>query len=120
MNDLFFEAAQTRAVAGAKADAASARSQAENLALRVTSLEKRADRMALVCQALWEILRERTNLTNDDVYARMQEIDQRDGVADGRIHHAVSDCPNCHRPRSRKHANCLYCGAVLARENLVD
>jgi hypothetical protein len=120
MSDLFFEIAQTRAIADAQGTAASARSQAENLALRVTALEARADRVGLVCQAMWELLRERTDLTDADIYAKIQEIDGRDGQADGRIRHAVENCTNCGRPRSRKHANCMYCGAALAREHLVE
>lgn len=120
MDDWLFDIGQTRAIADARGDAASARSQAESLVLRVTALETRADRTGLVCQALWELIRERTELTDADVYARMQEIDARDGQVDGRIRYAVSNCPNCNRPRSRKHAKCIYCGAALARENLVE
>jgi hypothetical protein len=120
MDDWFLDIAQTRAIADAQGTAASARSQAENLALRVSALEARANRTGLICQALWEIIRERTQLTDADIYARIQEIDLRDGTSDGRIRYAIGDCPNCHRPRSRKHSHCLYCGAALASENLVE
>ncbi|MGC4044495.1 MAG: hypothetical protein QM758_11940 [Armatimonas sp.] len=111
---------QTRAVGHAAGDAASAKSQVEHMAMRVSALEARADRVGLVCQALWELIRERTDLTDADIYAKMHEVDARDGTVDGRIRYAIENCPNCGRPRSRKHANCMYCGAALARENLVE
>ena len=44
---------------------------------------------------------------------RMQQIDLRDGVADGRITHTVAECPSCHRKTTRRRAECMYCGQPL-------
>jgi hypothetical protein len=75
------------------------------------SLEDRVDKLLLACTALWELLRDRTDLTEDDLLAKVQEVDLRDGQADGKITKTVKKCPACGRTMSPRHRQCLYCGA---------
>ena len=49
----------------------------------VLALEDRLDRLVLVLGAMWSLLEER-GFTNDDLIARINEIDRADGLADGR------------------------------------
>ncbi|MBN1943773.1 MAG: hypothetical protein JW849_10815 [Phycisphaerae bacterium] len=74
-------------------------------------LEERLDKLLLICSALWELLRDRTELTEDDLIAKVQEVDLRDGRADGKISKTVKKCPKCGRTMSSRHRQCLYCGA---------
>ena len=74
------------------------------------SLEDRLDKLLLACTALWELLRDRTDLTEADLLAKVQEVDLRDGQADGRINKTVKKCPRCGRTMSPRHGECLYCG----------
>lgn len=74
-------------------------------------LEDRVDKLLLVCSALWELLRDRTELTEDDLLAKVEEVDLRDGRADGKISKTVKKCPKCGRTMSPRHKQCLYCGA---------
>lgn len=76
----------------------------------LASLEDRLDRLLLVCTALWELLRDRTELTEEDLLAKVQEVDLRDGQADGKISRTVKKCPACGRTMSLRHRQCLYCG----------
>lgn len=73
-------------------------------------LEERLDKLLLVCSALWELLRDRTDLTEDDLLAKVQEVDLRDGTADGKISKTIKKCPKCGRTMSPRHKKCLYCG----------
>lgn len=86
----------------------------------VRRLERRTDRLSLVCQALWELLRERTNLGDNDLIARMQQIDLRDGVADGRMTPMTVICPSCNRTSNSRRDECVYCGARLPGRNIVE
>ncbi|MCL4692765.1 MAG: hypothetical protein KJ060_09680 [Candidatus Hydrogenedentes bacterium] len=77
---------------------------------RVRELEHQVARLQLMNQALWELVRERAKLTDADLEQKAQEIDLRDGVADGKITNTALKCPSCGRVSSSKHWKCLYCG----------
>lgn len=77
----------------------------------VAYIELRMDRLSLVCMALWELLKERTNLTEEDLLNRVRDIDLRDGQLDGKLKKGIKRCPKCDRVMSPRHAKCLYCGA---------
>jgi hypothetical protein len=72
----------------------------------------RVDQLTLLCAAMWELMSERLGITEDQLMDRVQEIDLRDTVADGRIT-AAKACPKCTRPLATHHAHCLYCGELL-------
>jgi hypothetical protein len=71
------------------------------------------DRLAMVNQALWEIVQERLTLDPDDLAAKVREIDGRDGRIDGRMTAGVTVCAACQRPNAGGRMRCLYCGAAL-------
>lgn len=79
----------------------------------VRRLEMNLGKTLMICEALWELLREKTKLTQEDLYQKLYEIDMRDGVLDGQNQTKVRDCPSCHRPVSGRHGACLYCGQVI-------
>ena len=75
--------------------------------------DERLDQLLLVCAAMWELIREKTNLTEEDLINRVAMLDARDGVADGKMTRTPQKCPKCNRVLSPKHARCLYCGAPV-------
>ncbi len=75
------------------------------------ALEDRLDRLALICMAMWSLVQSETNLTEDDLLARVKEIDLMDGTADGKITRQVAKCSQCDRPMSTRHTRCIYCGS---------
>lgn len=78
----------------------------------LTNLEDRFNKLSLITWALWTLLQETTDLTEEDLLQRFQDLDAVDGSADSRITPQVVNCPKCHRVLSGKHPKCLYCGAV--------
>jgi hypothetical protein len=94
--------------------------QAEKLTEEFRRLERRTDRLALLCQSLWELLRENSGLTENDLIQRMQQIDMRDGVADGRMTPVAVVCPSCNRRSNSRRDECVYCGARLPGRNIVE
>jgi hypothetical protein len=81
----------------------------------IRHLERRLDLLTVLCQAQWELLQEKTGLTEEDLAAKIDEVDRRDGAADGRMGTAISGCTSCGRPGNARRAVCLYCGAELPR-----
>ena len=73
-------------------------------------LEDKVDSLSLTCQALWEILRDRTKLTEEELLAKISEIDMRDGRADGKMGAKGGPCSKCGRVLNKRHLRCLYCG----------
>lgn len=83
----------------------------ERLRERIGELETRLDAMALYTAALWELVSTRTSISTDEFHAKVDEIDLRDGVQDGRITPQPRTCPSCKRTIAGRHARCIYCGA---------
>lgn len=95
----------------ARIGATGARSQVAPMDLE--DLERRTESLTLACQALWEILQEELNLSNETILKKMQEVDLRDGSLDGRLTADVTACPNCKRSNKASRMNCIYCGESL-------
>lgn len=101
-------------------EASQAKRKADMAAESVRQLQSRIERLSMVCQAMWELLRERAKLTDEDVIKKMQQIDLRDGVADGKMTRQTLVCPECGRNVSSRREQCLYCGTWLAKDNLFE
>jgi hypothetical protein len=80
--------------------------------------QERMDQLLLVCAAMWELLSEKAGLTENDLVARIAEIDARDGVADGKMTYSPVKCPQCQRTIFPKQQKCLYCGAARPLDNV--
>ncbi len=74
-------------------------------------LEQRVGRLVLLCEALWTILKEKHGMTDEELMARIEEIDARDGVRDGQpARKEARLCPRCNRVLTKSSPICLYCG----------
>lgn len=100
----------TKASAGAEQAASGAQNAASRAEQHVKLMEVNLGKALMICEALWELLSEKTGLTQDDLYKKLYEIDMRDGQLDGKNQRSVINCPACSRPVSGRHAACLYCG----------
>lgn len=94
-------------VAGAQAAASGSDAAARH---QVAHLEERVDRLALLCRAMFELLAERTGVTEDQLGAKILEIDLRDGQQDGRMSPKPTRCPKCDAMISPRFGRCLFCG----------
>jgi ribosomal protein S14 len=88
----------------------------QELADHARSLEERLDRLSLICRAMWSILKEATEMTEQDLDERVKQIDLADGMLDGKVARVAAQCEKCGRVMSRRHNRCLWCG----EERLVD
>jgi len=118
---LFWEIRQYQQIGEAKASAARASSKARDTAGELRYLEGRLEKLNMVCMAMWELLSERTDLTEEDLKNKVQEIDLRDGRADGRVtQKQIRRCPSCNRAMSRRHTTCMYCGSTNLQGSTFD
>jgi len=77
----------------------------------VAHLQERVDNLVLINMAMWSLLRDKANLTEDDLMEKVRQIDLMDGVEDGKVTKHVVKCSQCERVMSPRHKRCMYCGA---------
>ena len=100
--------------------AAQATGAASRSASATDQLSMRTDRLVLVVTAMWSLLREKTNLSEQDLETRVREIDLRDGRLDGKVSRHPASCAKCGRALSPRHASCFYCGGEIDRGSALD
>lgn len=94
-----------------KIDAVRDGTSRDTMARDATSrLEKRVDAIALVTQALFELLQESSGISEARLREKITEIDLRDGQADGKMTPRPKKCPKCDAMMSPKFGRCLFCG----------
>lgn len=118
MINFVWDAYQQGQIADAKAEATQAKHDVGRQTDRLRELEFSHQRMALISQALWELLSSRFELTEAELIAKIHEIDARDGKQDGRMSVQAIACPSCQRTVNTKHLRCIYCGATVPKPHV--
>lgn len=95
--------------------AADAESTAHRSEHAVDALAERFDRLALITEALWSLLKERSDMTDEELLEHVRAVDLSDGVLDGKIRRGASPCSGCGRMLSKRNVRCLYCGVEVAQ-----
>ena len=96
----------------AQVDAQHARDVARESAMSSDKTRKNTERLYLVIQAMWELLKDKAGLTDADLDAKVQEIDMRDGRLDGQDSTQTDPltCRQCGRTILSGQAQCSWCG----------
>jgi len=107
---LYGEVGQARAAA----DAARARYAAELTREDVANLRCDIERLLMICEALWTMIREQHGYSDEELYRRVTQIDMRDGRLDGRVAPTPPPkCPNCGRTMAKHRPVCIFCGTPV-------
>ncbi len=85
----------------------------------LATIDDRIDRLALLCETMWELLSENTDLTEADLQARFIEIDERDGRQNFRRQRTAHDC-ECGAKVPPVRVTCQFCGAPSNPGTLFD
>ncbi|MBP7828364.1 MAG: hypothetical protein KA248_00455 [Kiritimatiellae bacterium] len=88
-----------------------AAAKAEGMANRVERLERAVTRLTCLNRAIWEILSEAVNLSEQDLKERLKQI-AAEQVEANRAGKPAPPCPKCGRPLERGRNMCMYCGAT--------
>ena len=110
MADLFWNMHQDSRIHSAEVEAQRSSRRADSVKEDVRNLEERLDRLLLVTQALWSLLRKRTKLTEKDLLNEVTELDLQDGKLDGKATKPIVRCPKCDATICHKFNRCLFCG----------
>ncbi len=104
------EKAATRAASHARnAGAVDARAFRDD----INQLDERIDRLLLVVDAMWSILKEH-GYNDEQLIQRIRMMDMDDGVADGKRLAFPQKCTKCDALVEPGRPTCTYCGAVMS------
>lgn len=81
--------------------------------MRMIDVDERIDRLVLLVEAMWSLLRDQ-GFTDEDLAARLMELDQQDGTMDGRRTPAPSTCRSCGSKVAAGLSACQFCGTEIA------
>lgn len=76
----------------------------------VDDLEDRLEKLLIITEAVWELLVDRTGMTEEHLLAKVREIDGRSGAVDGRRAVVIRRCSQCGAAIEKGRATCLFCG----------
>lgn len=71
------------------------------------------ERLMLITEALWEILKEEHNYTNEKLIEKLKIIDMKDGKEDGRVLLPPPKCSYCNKTIDKGANVCIYCGSPV-------
>jgi hypothetical protein len=114
---MIWEAYQQTKIASAERTAERAMSKADRYAEDIAGIRRHLDRLSLACQAMWELLRDHSNLTEENIESKILEIDARDGKVDGKIATQLANCSSCGKPTNTRRLTCVMCGAPMKRQH---
>ena len=85
-------------------------SDAETIELR-----REIERLLLITEGLWRILKEKHGLNESELIKQITMIDLEDGKLDGRVASSPPEpCPKCHRVLPKNRPRCIFCGEPVA------
>jgi hypothetical protein len=95
----------------ATATAIDAVSQARSVKTEIELLRYDLERLLMITEALWTLIKEDKGYSDEQLLARVQAIDVADGKLDGKVAKSPPKlCPHCGRTLFKKRQICLYCG----------
>lgn len=80
---------------------------------RIEDTNERIDRLAMIVRALWALLEEQ-GYTAEQLLAKLEELDMRDGEIDGQVRRQPVDCPSCQSKVAPSLQTCQFCGTEVA------
>jgi hypothetical protein len=79
-------------------------------------LESAFDRSMMVIEAMWTLMRDKLQLTDEQLADRVNDIDLSDGELDGKVRKTPVSCPKCNRTIARRFSRCMYCGQPVVQD----
>jgi hypothetical protein len=107
-----------RSAARAAAFARSAGGSAGTTAGEFHDINQRVDRLILVVDAMWSLLKD-SGWTDEQLRARLEELDLADGVADGRRTPKPAACGGCGSMVEVGRSTCAFCGVAVSDDGPV-
>ena len=101
----------------AQVTAQDAQRKAASAEEKVEVIKSDIERLLMITEALWMILKKEGGYADADLTSLITEIDLRDGRLDGRVAGGPpQSCPSCAHILGRKRPFCVYCGKPVPVE----
>lgn len=113
MWELFWEVRQQRQIYDAERVAGDARADARYANQRAVELERAVDSLFMISMAMAKLLDERGVFSEQELEAKVREVDLSDGKLDGKVRLEPKPCPKCKRAVAARRQFCIYCGASM-------
>ena len=98
----------------ASATATAAANTAREAQTNIDLLTHDIDRLLLITEALWMLMKKEHGYADDLLTNLIEEIEKRKVVVDGiAVKTPPQTCPNCGKINSAKRMFCLYCGKPI-------
>lgn len=98
----------------AKFDALDAKAKAREANTEVMQLKLKMEKVMMITEALWMLLKETNKFTDEDLKERIRQVDLRDGKLDGKVAAELPNkCPKCGQTLQKNMNACFYCGAQI-------
>lgn len=97
-----------------KMNALDAKATAKEASTEVRFLKQKVEKLMMITEALWIVLKETTNYTDEDLKEIIREVDLKDGKLDGKVSAESPDlCPKCGQILQKNKNVCIYCGTEV-------
>lgn len=77
-------------------------------------LKENVHRLTIIVQALWEITKTKSGLTDEDLKKAMREVE----IARAKAFTEVGKCKSCSRPVSVQSKMCAFCGEKVEDDSI--
>lgn len=95
------------------------KARAREVATDIAFLKQKVERLMMITEALWIVLKETTNYTDEDLKEIILEVDMKDGKLDGKVAaEAPGAYPNCGKTLQKNKRVCIYCGAKIGMQDV--
>lgn len=97
-------------------EAIDAKARAREAGTEITFLKQKVEKLMMITEALWLIVKETNNLTDEELKEKILQVDLKDGKLDGRVAANAEEtdyCPKCGQVLQKNKYVCIYCGAKI-------
>ena len=109
---MLWELMQQTHIRKAKSDASEAVRDTTKASTDIIELEAQVNHLSLVCRAMWSLIRQQTDLSEQMLIARVKDLDLSDGTKDNKFRQ-TRECYGCGKTIGPKEENCIYCGVKI-------
>ena len=122
MFGFLWDLSQNNNIAANRYKANRAINKADDAKEKAISTDERLDRMLLVMNAMWKLIEEKTELTEDDLKKKVIELDKLDGRLDSKYTptNETLYCKKCGYAVSKRFRRCLMCGEEYPEMDVMD
>lgn len=93
-------------------DVLEAKAKAREAITEARHLKYKFEKLMLVTEALWEIVKDHTKGTDEELKEKIKQIDLKDGKLDGKVAEGPAEkCKKCGQIMQKNKTICIYCGA---------